>query len=150
MTRVDICNRTELHYNATMQTIEVSVESTFHALSDPTRLRVIRLLAESQEEACLCELVDSLLEPQYKLSRHLKILRQSGILKAEKDGHWVYHRLVSGPDHLRALFDVIETLPDPKRVFRDDLKRFKARLSYREDGRCRVGVLTKSLRTDVV
>ena len=147
---VDVCNRIKLHYNATMQILEVSIENTFQALSDPTRLRVVRLLAVSQEEACLCELVDSLLEPQYKLSRHLKILRQSGILEAQKDGRWVYHRLVSGPDHLLALFDVIEALPDPKRGYRDDLKRFKERLTHREDGRCRVGVLTEALKTEAV
>jgi ArsR family transcriptional regulator len=133
-----------------MQVLEVSIENTFQALSDPTRLRVIRLLASTPEEACLCEFVDSLLESQYKLSRHLKVLRQAGLVDAEKDGRWVYHRLVTGPDHLQALYDVIEALPDPKRVFRDDLKRFKERLTHREDGRCRVGVLTEALKTEAV
>ena len=133
-----------------MHILEVSIESVFQALSDPTRLRVVRLLQTSREEACLCELVDSLLEPQYKLSRHLKILRQAGILEIEKDGRWVYHRLVSNSDHLRALFDVIDDFPDPKRVSRDGLKRFQKRLKHREDGRCRVGVLTEELKTEAV
>lgn len=131
-----------------MQILEVSIESVFQALSDATRLRVVRLLQTSQEEACLCEMVDSLLEPQYKLSRHLKILRQTGILEIEKEGRWIYHRLVSNSNHLLALFRVIEDLPDPKRVYRDDLKRFRKRLSHREDGRCRVGVLTDELKTE--
>lgn len=131
-----------------MQLLEVSIESVFQALSDTTRVRVVRLLQTSQEEACLCELVDSLLEPQYKLSRHLKNLRQAGILEIEKDGRWVYHRLVSNSDHLLALFGVIEDLPDPKRIYRDDLKRFEKRLRHREDGRCRVGVLTDELKAE--
>ena len=45
---------------------------------------------------------------------------------------------------------VIEALPDPKRGYRDDLKRFKKRLTHREGGRCRVGVLTKSLQSEAV
>ena len=63
----------------------------------------MRLLAMTGEETCLCELVDSLLEPQYKLSRHLKIIRQAGLLTAEKEGRWVYHRLVQGIESPRIL-----------------------------------------------
>lgn len=133
-----------------MQILEVPIEDAFQSLSDATRLRVVRLLAVSQEEACLCELVDSLLEPQYKLSRHLKILRNAGLLECEKDGRWVYHRLVTGSTHLLALFDVIETLPDPKHIYRDDFKRFTQRLKHRDGGRCRVGVLTETLKSEAV
>lgn len=131
-----------------MRILEISVEDTFQALSDTTRIRVVRLLAVSQEEACLCELVDSLLEPKYKLSRHLKILRQSGIVDAEKDGRWVYHRLVSNPDHLQGLLDIIATLPDPDGAYAADLEQFRQRLCHREGGRCRVGVLTDALKSE--
>ncbi|HNP37905.1 MAG TPA: metalloregulator ArsR/SmtB family transcription factor [Woeseiaceae bacterium] len=133
-----------------MQVLEVPIEDAFQSLSDATRLRVVRLLAVSQEEACLCELVDSLLEPQYKLSRHLKILRNAGLLECEKEGRWVYHRLVTGSTHLSALFDIIETLPDPRHIYRDDLKRFSGRLKHRKGGRCRVGVLTEALKSEAV
>ena len=133
-----------------MQLIKGPIETTFQALSDPTRLRVIRLLASTHEEACLCEFVDSLLEPQYKLSRHLKGLRQAGLLDAEKDGRWVYHRLVTGPDHLQSLFNIIATLPDPDGVYEADLERFRQRLCHREGGRCRVGVLTDALKSEAV
>lgn len=78
-----------------MKIITVQPESIFQALADETRLRIIRLIVTTNEEACLCELVDSLQESTYKLSRHLKILRQAGLLSAQKDGRWVYHRLVS-------------------------------------------------------
>ena len=131
-----------------MQLISITIEEIFQALSDSTRLRVVRLLALTNEEACLCELVDSLLEPQYKLSRHLKILRSVGILDAKKDGRWVYHRLVSQPDHLKDLLSVIAALPDPNGVHSADLERFKQRMACREDGRCRVGVLTDSLKSE--
>jgi len=126
------------------------MEDTFQALSDPTRLRIIRLLASSHEEACLCELVDSLLEPQYKLSRHLKILRQTGLLDTEKDGRWVYHRLVTNPDHLVSLFTLIAGLPEPNGIYAADLDRFEQRLAHRDGGRCRVGVLTDGLKSEAV
>ena len=131
-----------------MQLVKVPIEAAFQALSDPTRLRVIRLLASTREEACLCEFVDSLLEPQYKLSRHLKVLRQAGLLDAEKDGRWVYHRLASGPDHLLDLFNIIAALPDLDGVYAADLEQFRQRLCRREGGRCRVGVLTDALKSE--
>ena len=68
-----------------MHLIKTQPEAIFQALSDPIRIRVIRLLNVTDEEACLCELVDSLLEPEYKLSRHIKILKSSGLLTARKD-----------------------------------------------------------------
>ena len=133
-----------------MQLVEVPIEETFRALSDQTRLRVMRLLASTNEEACLCELVDSLLEPQYKLSRHLKILRQAGVLEAEKEGRWVYHRLVTHPDQLLTLFGLIAALQDPNGVYAADLERFEQRLAHREGGRCRVGVLTNALKSEAI
>lgn len=133
-----------------MQVREVAIEETFQALSDTTRLRVVRLLIVSREDVCLCELVDSLVEPHYKLSRHMKLLRNTGIIESEKEGRWVYHRLVSAPNRLIALFDVIARLPDPSGVHGDDLARFGARLRHREEGRCRVGVLPAAQKTEAV
>ena len=126
------------------------MKDTFHALSDPTRLRIIRLLASTHEEACLCELVDSLLEPQYKLSRHLKILRQTGLLATEKEGRWVYHRLVTHPDHLIRLFGLIAGLPESDGIYAADLDRFEQRLAHRDGGRCRVGVLPAAPKIEAV
>jgi len=130
-----------------MQVIKVPIEDIFQALCDRTRLRIVRLLATTQEEACLCELVDSLLEPQYKLSRHLKVLRQVGLLTAEKEGRWVYHRLISEPMHLKTMYELIASLPDDESIYHDDIERLNQRLCHREDGRCRVGVLTNSLKS---
>ena len=130
-----------------MQVIEVPIEDIFQALCDRTRLRIVRLLSTTQEEACLCELVDSLLEPQYKLSRHLKVLRQVGLLTSEKEGRWVYHRLVTQPKHLKMMSKLVASLPDDESIYGDDIERFNERLSHREEGRCRVGVLTKSLKS---
>lgn len=128
--------------------ITIQPETLFQSLADETRLRVIRLLATTDEEACLCELVDSLQEPAYKLSRHLKILRQSGLLSAQKDGRWVYHRLVTKPVYIKKLTATVCALPDPEQVFQSDLARFEERMCLREGGRCRVGILTDDLKAE--
>lgn len=123
--------------------INLSAEALFQSLADPTRIRIVRLLARIEEEACLCEFVDSLLEPPYKLSRHLKVLRQAGLLSSEKDGRWVYHRLVENKPHIKQLYAVILSLPDIDKVFAKDTGRMKERMKLRENGRCKIGILTR-------
>lgn len=128
--------------------VNLKAEALFQALADPTRIRLVRLLTSSGEEACLCEFVDSLLEPPYKLSRHLKVLRQAGLLSSEKDGRWVYHRLVSEPRYLELLHATVQALPDPNLIYQADLARFKERMCLREGGRCRVGILRDDLKAE--
>ena len=128
-----------------MHIVNVPPQLVFQALADATRIRALRLLAAGREEACLCELVDSLLEPQYKLSRHLKVLRQAGLLATEKDGRFVYHKLVAHHRHLKMLYAAICALPDSDGVFAADLRRFTQRMRLRQSGRCRIGIQTASL-----
>lgn len=125
-----------------MHAVNVHPSEVFQALADPTRIRIVRLLAETREEACLCELVDSILEPQYKLSRHLKVLRQAGLLSAEKEGRWVYHRLVTGVPYLDRIHDALAALADVDGSFAHDLENFRERMGLRQDGRCRIGIQT--------
>lgn len=125
-----------------MHLVSVAPQILFQALSDETRLRIVRLLALCREEACLCEITDSLLEPEYKLSKHLKILRQAGILSALKEGRWVYHKIIVGNKPLDLVMESIRKLPDPDKVFNGDLKRFKKRIKLRDSGRCSTEVLT--------
>lgn len=124
-----------------MHLVTVDAASIFQALADGTRIRLVYLLAVSNEEACLCELVDSMLEPQYKLSRHLKILKQCGLVTTQKEGRWVYHRLVKSSGLLRRLHAVITALPDTEGTFAADLGRFRERMCLRQEGRCQVGIL---------
>lgn len=127
-----------------MHVLTIKPETFFQAMADETRIRIIRLMVMSGEEVCLCEITDSLNEPQTKLSRHLKVLRQAGLLSAQKEGRWVYHRLVTGESHLEHLYAIIESLPDPDKRYATDLKNFKSRLCLREGGRCKTEkVLTK-------
>ena len=128
-----------------MHTVNIKPQEIFQALADPIRIRIIRLIAETGEETCLCELVDSLLEPQYKLSRHVKILRQAGLLAAEKEGRWIYHRLVRGVSYLDQAYDMLRALPDSEGLYERDLHNFRNRMCLREGGRCRTGIQTGSL-----
>lgn len=62
------------------------------ALADPTRAR-IALLVTREKELCVCELTCALDEIQPKISRHLALLRESGLLADRRQGQWVYYRL---------------------------------------------------------
>ncbi|WP_411752014.1 metalloregulator ArsR/SmtB family transcription factor [Serratia sp. (in: enterobacteria)] len=64
----------------------------FKNLSDETRLNVILLLRESGE-LCVCELCNTLNESQPKISRHLAMLRESGLLLDRRSGKWIHYRL---------------------------------------------------------
>ena len=131
-----------------MQIITIQAEAIFQALADETRLRIIRLIVVTGDECCLCELVDSLLEPSYKLSRHLKILRQAGLLSSQKEGRWVYHRLVTKPAYLEQLYATVLALPDSNDVYSEDLKRFRKRLCLREGRRCQTGIQSEEFKTE--
>ncbi len=63
----------------------------FHALSDETRLSVIELL--SGGDRCVCELTDALDVAQSRLSFHLKVLKDAGVLLDRREGRWVYYSL---------------------------------------------------------
>jgi ArsR family transcriptional regulator len=68
-----------------------TVLAGFHALSDPLRLQVINLLRE--KELCVCELCEQLAVNQSKLSFHLKILKEAGLLQSRQEGRWIYYSL---------------------------------------------------------
>ncbi len=64
----------------------------FSLLSDETRLRCLALL-QKEGELCVCELSQIIESIQPKVSRHLALMRQSGLVLDERRGQWVYYRL---------------------------------------------------------
>ncbi|MBB1584802.1 metalloregulator ArsR/SmtB family transcription factor [Serratia sp. OS31] len=64
----------------------------FKNLSEETRLMLVLLLRQAGE-LCVCELVSALEESQPKISRHLAMLRESGLLIDRREGKWIYYRL---------------------------------------------------------
>lgn len=61
------------------------------ALADETRIRIVALLAHG--ELCVCHLEEALELSQPNISRHLGILRASGVVVTRRDGNWIYYRL---------------------------------------------------------
>jgi len=94
----------------------------FKALGDETRLRIVALL--SHGELCVCHLEDALSLSQPKVSRHLGILRMTGVVEHRREGSWVYYKLApqldADCDHqLRALMKAFAK----RTVDRSDLER---------------------------
>jgi ArsR family transcriptional regulator, arsenate/arsenite/antimonite-responsive transcriptional repressor len=90
----------------------------FQALSDPTRLRLLNLIAKG--EICVCFLVEALREPQPKISRHLAYLKRSGVVDTRREGKWMHYSVSADLDASeRALLDSALRLVAPA-VARDE------------------------------
>ena len=63
----------------------------FKALSDETRIRLLKLLSE--RELCVCELEQALNMTQSRVSRNLGILKEAGLVKDRRDGLWAFYSL---------------------------------------------------------
>jgi ArsR family transcriptional regulator len=65
----------------------------FSALGNPARVRIVNLLAASDEPVCLCNLIEPLGLAQATVSEHLKRLVEAGLLLREERGKWSYFSL---------------------------------------------------------
>ena len=68
--------------------------AVFAALSDPIRLRCLGLIVE-QGELCVCELTHALQSSQPKISKHLAVLRDAGLVRDRRDAQWVLYAIAS-------------------------------------------------------
>jgi ArsR family transcriptional regulator, arsenate/arsenite/antimonite-responsive transcriptional repressor len=101
------------------------------ALADPTRLRLLRLL--HRQDLCVCELMDAVQLPQYKVSRHLREMRQVGLVEATRSGRWMHYR-ISGSVTRSPLHQDLLKLLDVHLRDRPEAKRDDARLRQRLSG----------------
>jgi ArsR family transcriptional regulator len=65
----------------------------FRALAEPARVRIVRMLAASDEAVCVCKLVDPLGLSQPTVSHHLRKLLDAGLVDREQRGKWAYFSL---------------------------------------------------------
>ena len=65
----------------------------FSALGNPARVRIVNLLAASEEPVCLCNLIEPLVLAQATVSEHLARLVDVGLLRREERGKWSYFSL---------------------------------------------------------
>ena len=70
----------------------VTPENLTRATAHSTRLRILMLLT-NESERCVCDLTTALELPQPKISRHLAILRETGMLLDRRAGQWIHYRL---------------------------------------------------------
>ncbi|GAB6041548.1 hypothetical protein JCM17961_22230 [Endothiovibrio diazotrophicus] len=70
-------------------------DQLFQALANPTRLRLVMLVVGAGE-LCVCELTRAIGESQPKVSRHLALLRDGGLLQDRRQGVWVHYRVSEG------------------------------------------------------
>lgn len=87
------------------------------AAGEPTRLRILSLLAA--EELSVMELSRILEQSQPRVSRHLKLMTEAGLIERFPDGAWVFYRLATDGDHRRMVEAVLDLLGDSGQPDRD-------------------------------
>jgi len=102
--------------------------AVFKALSDETRLRVVKLLENG--ELCVCHIVAAVDMSQSRISFHLKILKDAGLVKGRREGKWMYYRLNESDLFKRLLFlSIAERVKDEE--IAGDRRRLEAFLASR-------------------
>jgi ArsR family transcriptional regulator len=84
--------------------------SLFHALSDETRLEIMERLKDGEQ--CVCDLTDALKAGQSRLSFHLKVLKDAGLITDRPEGRWTYYSL--NREALEELEEVVQSLQGPR------------------------------------
>ena len=93
----------------------------FHALSDETRLGILEMLRGG--ERCVCDLQDGLDAAQSRLSFHLRVLKEAGLVTDRREGRWSYYSIA--PESLAEVHDLAVVLQPSK-----------LRILARSSGRC--------------
>ena len=82
----------------------------FHALSDETRLSILECLRSC--ERCVCELTDHLDAAQSRLSFHLRVLKEAGLVTDRREGRWMYYTL--NTEALAQVAELAQALATPQ------------------------------------
>jgi ArsR family transcriptional regulator len=113
----------------------------FKALSDETRLRIIKLLEHG--ELCVCDIVAALDMVQPKVSFHLSTLKEAGFIKDKKQGRWIHYSLNDNDMFRRMLLlSTSERMRDG--VVSADRKRLNVFLLEKEQGGKVIALKSKS------
>jgi ArsR family transcriptional regulator, arsenate/arsenite/antimonite-responsive transcriptional repressor len=104
-----LTNQVLLIYKIVMVASSLSLKKSvtlFHALSDETRLTLLDRLREGEQ--CVCELTDTMKAAQSRLSFHLKVLKEAGLIRDRREGRWMYYSI--DPEAINELEAVVDTL----------------------------------------
>lgn len=102
---IDICNMKMRVANKHTD----AVAQVFHALSDETRLRILQRLQGGEQ--CVCDLTDAFQTGQSRLSFHLKVLKDAGLVRDRPEGRWMYYSV-----NAEAFEDLEQFLADLKKA----------------------------------
>lgn len=103
--------------------MDKNLYKAFKAIGEPTRLKIVKMLA--QGSFCVCELSEYLDMLQPRISQHLKILKDEGLVREDRDGYWVYYSLNRESFH-RLWYDFMAYLDTDLKTmdeFKDVVKR---------------------------
>ena len=102
------------------------------AMAEPTRFRLTRLCA--QGELTVSELMRIVGQSQPRVSRHLKLLQDAGVLESFREQHWVFYRVAQSVPCQQLVHDLLEHLP----VDDDLMELDQARLNELRDARAKL------------
>lgn len=94
----------------------VAVEDVFKALGDPTRIRIVEMLAENGE-MCVCRIYERLRMSQPAVSHHLAALKHADLVRARREGQWIHYSLNRETlsdvalDSVRGLIEKLDSAP---------------------------------------
>ena len=116
----------------------------FRALAETSRMRVLALLLAAGKDLCVCELVDSLEEPQYRVSKSLRALLKLELVSERRDGKWTYYRVAKADDAwLEAIHKAVMAIP--REILSRDQAELARRFRLRVGGKCLLGVQKREL-----
>jgi len=90
------------------------------ALSDETRLRIINILF--RRTFCVCELQEILEMSEPRVSRHLGILKDAGLVDCEKHGKWYYYSIVNNKEN-EYLFNYLKIMFSKNDIYKLDIEK---------------------------
>jgi len=116
--------------------------TVFKVLSDATRLKIMWLLFTVDIKISVSEIIDVLEENQCNVSKHLKILKNAGLIHEKKEGRWSFYYYLENdnPFHKHIQTTILQI---PKELMEEEIFRCKKRLAMRVDGKCVLNKNTK-------
>ena len=110
--------------------------SIFKALSDQTRLRILKLLLK--KELCVCEIEAALDLSQSKVSRHLTVLRSVDLVEDRREGLWIFYSLFKPQnDFEKSIVQIIKNALSDDELTKQDEKRLAIKLSQKDAYKCK-------------
>lgn len=116
--------------NQATRDVAIDYVDVLKALADPSRLRLFWLLAHIDERICVAEAMAVLGTSHYNASRHLTLLKQAGLVLAQREGRRVFYTLnKSGSLFISSLLAAVQSIP--ARQFGQEVQRCQCLLALR-------------------